>query len=92
MQRKGDTSSYLQEKLGGEIARGRCAFRPLQVTAIRLESLVKSCMPASSLGLTTCVLLWKFLIVSSSGSLLVQDFDLSKNGARTHKKKQLSSS
>lgn len=37
--------------LAGEIKRGKCVCRPLQVMAIRLGSLVKSCRPASGPGL-----------------------------------------
>lgn len=95
MEKKGDAFSYLQKKLRGEIARGRCVCRPPQVMAIGLASLVKSCRPASGPGLTMGLLHHKFLILSSHGSLLVQDYDLSKNHTykkKKKKKKQVSSS
>lgn len=73
MKTKGNAFSYLQEKLQGETARGRCACRSPQVMAIGLASLVRRCRPASGPGLTMGLLVWRFLIVSFYGSFLVQD-------------------
>lgn len=58
--------------LAGEIKRGRCVCRPLQVMAIRLGSLVKSCRPASGPGLATSPSLDIFFILTLYGGLTSQ--------------------
>lgn len=50
--------------LAGEIKRGRCVCRPLQVMAIRLGSLVKTCRPASGPGLAMSLSLEDFYILT----------------------------
>lgn len=67
--------------LAGEIKRARCVCRPLQVMAIRLGSLVKSCRPASGPGLALS-LLWTFSIFS-----LCMGLWPCKNHIYTHSKK-----
>lgn len=69
--------------LAGEIKRGRCECRLLQVIAIGLRSLVKSYRPASGPGLALSPSLEVFDILSWYGALTSQKISY------THRKKRL---
>lgn len=66
--------------LAGEIKRWRCVYRPLQVMAIRLGSLVKSCKPATGPGLAMSPSLEVFDILTFCGALTSQKITYRRKG------------